>query len=287
MAADARPVHASEGMQESVVVAVMQGLVRGGASRHVVAAAAAAIYRSALATANGDLGGTDDPFIEAEVHARLQAIRPSIRAQVKVAEVGGHNCHSAAGLVPPDTLVRANVAKHDFVLGKPFARLSSLELRRAQRGGRQRMQRGEVMPSIVKAGQASEVSVCEGTSSEASQECRGMESKLLGGEAVLAKFARLEARIARLEDVMEQDGLSVWLAEGGQQTKHGVEPGGGAPAGFDGGSDVAAAEDELAAVERVDPAAREVGDFEYEVMDRAEMGMPVLPLFPFPTVVVD
>ena len=53
-------------------------------------------------------------------------------------------------------------------------------------------------------------------------------------ELVICLANRVESiasQLARLEHVMEKDGLSVWLADGEQQAEHGLEPSGVAVAG--------------------------------------------------------
>eukprot|EP00929_Paragymnodinium_shiwhaense_P016908 TRINITY_DN12563_c0_g1_i1.p1 TRINITY_DN12563_c0_g1~~TRINITY_DN12563_c0_g1_i1.p1 ORF type:complete len:195 (-),score=35.76 TRINITY_DN12563_c0_g1_i1:188-772(-) len=123
-------------MESSTVQDIMIGLVRGGASRHIVAAAVAAIIRT-TATLNPKLDGEpclviDDTEVDHEVDARLQALAQPIRAQV----VAGRPVHSARHLVPADVQVRANGAKHQFCHEKPFSDVSAADVRKAQRGQR-------------------------------------------------------------------------------------------------------------------------------------------------------
>ena len=132
--------HGNQDFGKVVAAAVMRGLAQGGAGRHAIAAAASALLRTApSASGSGeDLGGAEGEE-EEEVASRLAAIRPAILQQVRVAATTGLNHHAAGGLVPPDIQVRSNVAKHEFVLGRPFGELSVAELKKKQRGGRKRV----------------------------------------------------------------------------------------------------------------------------------------------------
>jgi hypothetical protein len=117
----------------SVVQDIMVGLVVGGASRQVVAAAVAAVVRAyaSLGRSEESLPGlpAEDLVVSREVNERLQALAKPLYAQV----VAGAPSHSARGLVAPDVQVRANAAKHQFMHEKPFSQVSMKEIRRAQR----------------------------------------------------------------------------------------------------------------------------------------------------------
>jgi hypothetical protein len=98
----------------SVVGHIMIGLVMGGASRHVVAAAAAAVVRGSVALGRADdplLGlPADDPEVTREVNECFQAVAEPSYMHV----VAGALVHSAQGLVSRDVQVRANAANHEF-----------------------------------------------------------------------------------------------------------------------------------------------------------------------------
>jgi hypothetical protein len=132
-----------------VVTAMFKGLSAGGATRHVVAAAAAAVLRT-LQRDGLQLLHTEpvvlqavpmqaklepgDAQLESLLLDRLAMIAPALRAQV-AAGLLGCNCHSAKGLVEPEVALRANVAKHaSFETGDLLSRLPAAELRRRQRG---------------------------------------------------------------------------------------------------------------------------------------------------------
>jgi hypothetical protein len=115
----------------SVVQDIMTGLVLAGATRHIVAAAAAAIVRAVAPTPDGDRAH-DDPAVVEEVKERLDALAPAISAQVCAAIP----LHSSKGLVDASTHIRANAARHQFNHEKPFAEVSIKEIGRLQRSSR-------------------------------------------------------------------------------------------------------------------------------------------------------
>ena len=125
----------------SVVQDIMSGLVLAGATRHIVAAAAAAIVR-AVASLPGGGSAPEDPAVAEEVKERLDAIAPAITAQVCAARP----FHSSHGLVDASTHIRANAARHQFVHDKPFAEVSLKEIRSAQRSSRAPMRGAAEVP---------------------------------------------------------------------------------------------------------------------------------------------
>jgi hypothetical protein len=104
----------ARGEQLTAASHLMESTIRGGASRQVAAAVAAALLRA-----------LDQGIRHGEVEARLSHIRPVIEA--KVAAGGGHAVHLTGS-----TRAARNVAEHNF--SEPIAELVK-DARRAQRGG--------------------------------------------------------------------------------------------------------------------------------------------------------
>jgi hypothetical protein len=109
------------------------GLAKGAASRQVVAAAAAAIFRCSAEHSKCQ------SETEGLVQDRLGLIAKALHAQVAVGLATGTNFHSASSLVHPSTLLRANAAKHQgFQNRELLSEVPDRELRKRQRGSRRR-----------------------------------------------------------------------------------------------------------------------------------------------------
>ncbi len=113
------------------VEAMFVGLAKGAASRQVVAAAAAAVVRCFMEKYSGV------SKVEVLVQDRLDLIAHSLRAQVAEGLASGAEVRSAANLVSPGALLRANAAKHQgFHRPELVSAVPERELRRRQRGRR-------------------------------------------------------------------------------------------------------------------------------------------------------
>ena len=109
-----------------LVAATMEGAVRGGASRHVAAAVAAAALRVVV----GERFSPPATVSESLVEDRLALIRPVLAAQMAAAERNGSDVHDAQGLVSGTTRLRCNVAKHaGFDLPVPVSELPVSQLK--------------------------------------------------------------------------------------------------------------------------------------------------------------
>jgi hypothetical protein len=118
----------------STVVAIFEGLARGAASRQVVAAAAAAVFRCASATCRSTCSE-----VERHVKDRLGLIAQPLRAQVAEGLATGSSSRNAAHLVSRDTLVRSNAAKHQgFQSDVLISEVPLGVLRNRQRGARKK-----------------------------------------------------------------------------------------------------------------------------------------------------
>ena len=116
---------------------LMIAVSSSGASRHVVASTASALFRL-LATTDATYAHAKDELVEQELQERLSAVAPALRAQLMETKDTGHNSHSCRGLVGAATQVRRNAALHaTSTFGdRPFSELSTMALRQAQRGTR-------------------------------------------------------------------------------------------------------------------------------------------------------
>ena len=120
-----------------------------GATRHVVATTAVALWRAVRAeddsgaqvmdadqghdSATMAVGGVLDGL----VRDRLALIEPVLRAQLSESHRLGTSVHDGRGLLPHSVLLRSNVAKHAaFDTLKEVSKMTPRELRRAQRGSR-------------------------------------------------------------------------------------------------------------------------------------------------------
>jgi hypothetical protein len=113
------------------VEAMFVGLAKGAASRQVVAAAAAAVVRCVMEQYRGV------SKVEVLVQDRLDLIAHALRAQVAEGLASGAEVRSAANLVTPGALLRANAAKHQgFDRPELISAVPERELRRRQRGRR-------------------------------------------------------------------------------------------------------------------------------------------------------
>ena len=73
--------------------------------------------------------------VNATVSDRLNLLKPVLQAQATHGLTQGRDCHSAAGLVPHESVVRASVAKHaGFDNPKLISEMSKKEVRAVQRG---------------------------------------------------------------------------------------------------------------------------------------------------------
>ena len=108
-----------------VVKAVFEGLASGGASRHVVAAAVAAMVRTLM---QAD-GGIDEDNVR-EVKGRLRLVEPALRQLV-------------AGRAPSGAQrALRNVALHgDLGQGADSLPTSAMEAKRRQRGGKRQQEK--------------------------------------------------------------------------------------------------------------------------------------------------
>ncbi len=117
--------------QVALAAALMEATVRGGASRQVAAAVAAAMFRSVSVT-----GCT---VVDELVNDRLDMLAPCLRAQVTAGLQSGQDVHTARGLVEPDVVLRGNVARHaGFDSGQPLGDVPAAHLKRLQRGGQEK-----------------------------------------------------------------------------------------------------------------------------------------------------
>ena len=122
-----------EGGTAAFIEAMFLGLAKGAASRQVVAAAAAAIFRCSAEY------GKCQSEIEGLVQDRLGLIAKALHAQVAVGLATGTNFHSASSIVHPSTLLRANAAKHHgFQNRELLSEVPDRELRKRKRGSRRR-----------------------------------------------------------------------------------------------------------------------------------------------------
>ena len=110
---------------ELALVRLMEATIRAGATRHLAAAVAAALFRAAALKSAGD------PEVEAEIVGRLAAIEPVIRLKVEAAVAG------EVPNVPGGTKAWRNVAEHAGFGGGPAALpTTEKEAKRSQRSGR-------------------------------------------------------------------------------------------------------------------------------------------------------
>ena len=108
---------------------------------------ASAVRAAAAMDSNKTLGEVPEPLAEAVGHsvdARLAALRPVLIAQATEGLATGVNHHSPAGLASPESIVRANVARHSgFDNPKLVSEMSKGDLRRCQRGSRKQRKQHE------------------------------------------------------------------------------------------------------------------------------------------------
>ena len=152
--------------------ASLAAIAAAGASRHVVAAALSAGLRVVAHLS----GAAPEP--DADIDARLQALRVVLKAQ-QVAAREGHPQHSARGLVSADEQTMANAARHQFA--ESFERATPASARRSQRG--QRGRRGAASCA---------------TFSSSSEHEPGLKEKL----------AALERRLRQLEELVTPDAVA-------------------------------------------------------------------------------
>lgn len=125
----------------------MKGAIEGGATRHVAAAVAAALVRTAhvvlheegkQSTACSQQSESCNS-VEQQVESRLKLIKPAIQAQCKAGVEQGVNYHSARPLISERAKLLSNCAKHSgFNDNVSFEELSNAELKRRQHGSRQK-----------------------------------------------------------------------------------------------------------------------------------------------------
>ena len=126
-------VAGSSGLE--LAAAMLAAAVQAGASRHVVAAAAAALWR--LAAEAPQATAEMDEDVKALVDDRLSLLKPVFTVQTLFAIQTGESRHTARGLVSHESMCMANEARHTaFDSPKPLSQMALGEVRRRQRGGR-------------------------------------------------------------------------------------------------------------------------------------------------------
>ena len=113
---------------ESQAVLLMKATVQAGASRQVVAAVAASLWRLASASSVPRELCVLLRRVHAEVESRWSALQPAIAAQVQ-ADLHRRPQHTSCGLTAQEAHARANCAGHAFGVGVPFADASLSELK--------------------------------------------------------------------------------------------------------------------------------------------------------------